>query len=57
MTSFSHETLTVFAQSWGLLYLALLALGVLLYTFWPNNRARFDRAKNSIMNDETGPWV
>lgn len=57
MISPSHETLTIFAQSWGLLYLALLALGVLIYTFWPRNRARFDRAKNSILNDEIGPWA
>lgn len=57
MTGLNHETLTAFAQSWGLFYLIALAAGVLIYTFWPKNRARFDRAKNSIMNDESGPWV
>lgn len=52
-----HETLVAFAKSWGLFYLIALTIGVLAYTFWPGNRKRFNRAKNSIMDDEDGPWV
>jgi cytochrome c oxidase cbb3-type subunit 4 len=57
MMGLEHETLVAFAKSWGLFYLLALSLGVLVYTFWPANRKRFDKAKNSIMNDEAGPWV
>jgi cytochrome c oxidase cbb3-type subunit 4 len=57
MTAPDHETLVGFAKSWGLFYLIALSIGVLAYTFWPRNRKRFHRAKNSIMDDENGPWV
>jgi cytochrome c oxidase cbb3-type subunit 4 len=56
MTGPAHETLVAIAKSWGLFYLIAMAIGVLAYTFWPGNRKRFTRAKNSIMNDESGPW-
>jgi cytochrome c oxidase cbb3-type subunit 4 len=56
MTLPSHEALVGFAKSWGLFYLIALSIGVLAYTFWPGNRKRFNRAKNSIMDDENGPW-
>jgi len=56
MTGSEHDAVVAFAKSWGLFYLITLSIGVLAYTFWPGNRKRFDRAKNSIMNDESGPW-
>lgn len=56
MSGPAHETLVAIAKSWGLFYLIVLAIGVLAYTFWPGNRKGFDQAKNSIMNDESGPW-
>ena len=30
-----HDTLVAFSKSWGLFYLMALAIGVLIYTFWP----------------------
>ncbi|HEY8594716.1 MAG TPA: cbb3-type cytochrome c oxidase subunit 3 [Devosiaceae bacterium] len=56
MTGPNHETLVGIAKYWGLLYLIALSIGVLIYTFWPGNAKRFHRAKDSIMNDENGPW-
>lgn len=56
MTGPEHDAVVAFAKSWGLFYLIALSIGVLAYTFWPGNRKRFDRAKSSIMNDESGPW-
>lgn len=55
MIGFNHATLVAFAKSWGLFYLVALSLGVLAYTFWPGSGKRFDRAANSIMDDENGP--
>lgn len=55
--SADHGVLVAIAKSWGLFYLIALSIGVLIYTFWPANRERFKHAKNSIMDDESGPWV
>jgi len=57
MMGLDHETVVAFAKSWGLFYLIALSLGVLVYTFWPRNKDRFDRAASSIMDDEAGPWA
>jgi cytochrome c oxidase cbb3-type subunit 4 len=52
-----HETLVGFAKSWGLFYLIALAVGVLIYAFWPSNRKRFHTAKTSILDDgDDKPW-
>ena len=36
-----HNAIVAFSKSWGLFYLIAFALGVLVYTFWPSNRKRF----------------
>ena len=51
------ETLVAFANSWGLFYLIALAIGVLIYTFWPSNRRRFQDAKKSILDEDDKPWM
>jgi cytochrome c oxidase cbb3-type subunit 4 len=53
---FDHDTLVAFSKSWGLFYLIAFAIGVLVYTFWPSNRKRFDRAKRSILDRDDKPW-
>lgn len=50
-----HNSVVAFAKSWGLFYLIALAIGVLIYTFWPSNKKRFDRAKKSILDNEDRP--
>jgi cytochrome c oxidase cbb3-type subunit 4 len=52
---FDHQTLVAFSKSWGLFYLLAMAAGVLIYTFWPSNRKRFDRAKKSILDKDDRP--
>ena len=52
----SHDMIVAFSKSWGLFYLIALAVGVLAYTFWPSNKARFDRAKKSVLDREDKPW-
>lgn len=51
-----HDAVVVFAKSWGLFYLMGFAACVLVYTFWPANRKRFDRAKRGILDQEDRPW-
>ena len=50
-----HQSVVGFAKSWGLFYLIALAIGVLVYALWPSNRARFDRAKKSILDKDDRP--
>ncbi len=57
MTGPDHETLVLVAKTWGLFYLIGLSIGVLAYVLWPGSGERFDRAKESIMHDENGPWA
>ena len=51
-----HDTLVGFAKSWGLFYLIALSIGVVIYTFWPSNRKRFDDAKQNILDEDDRPW-
>jgi cytochrome c oxidase cbb3-type subunit 4 len=52
---FDYHSLVGFAKSWGLFYLIALAIGVLIYALWPSNRARFERAKKSILDKDDRP--
>ena len=50
----THDALVGFAKTFGLFYLIALSIGVAIYAFWPKNRDRFDKAANSILDDEEG---
>ena len=50
-----HDSLVAFARTFGLFYLiAMFALAV-IYAYWPSKKAEFDRAANSVFDDEDGP--
>lgn len=53
----THETLVEAAKSWGLFYLIAFSICVIVYTFWPTNRDRFDRAKKAILDKDDQPWT
>lgn len=55
MMGLDHETLVVLTRSAGLVYFMLLAAGVVVYTFLPRNKKRFDDAARSIIDDEDRP--
>ena len=54
--SLDHDTLVWFSKSFGLFYLLAIALVVVLYAYWPSNKARFDKAATMILTDEDRPW-
>jgi len=41
-----------FAQTWGLVYLVVLFLVVLVYALWPGNARKFDRAARRPLDEE-----
>lgn len=51
----SYDTLSAIAKSFGLFYLIALSIGITIYAFWPSFGTRFDKAANSLQNDEDGP--
>ncbi|AXC50549.1 cbb3-type cytochrome c oxidase subunit 3 [Paracoccus suum] len=52
---FSHDSVVAFAKTFGLIYLVALSVGITIYAFWPSLGKRFDKAANSILDDENGP--
>ena len=54
--SLDHDFLVGFSKSFGLFYLLALSAAVLVYTFWPSNKERFDHAAQSILRDEDKPY-
>jgi cytochrome c oxidase cbb3-type subunit 4 len=56
--AFAHDTLVWFSKSFGLFYLIGLSVLVLIYTYWPSNKKKFDEAANAILHDdEDKPWA
>ena len=52
--SVEHDFLVGFSKSFGLFYLIALSAAVLVYTFWPSNKKRFDHAAQSILLRQAG---
>ena len=52
-----EDSLVGFSKSWCLFYLIAFAACVLVYTFRPSNRKRFDSAKKSIIDQDDKPWT
>ncbi|PHS23747.1 MAG: CcoQ/FixQ family Cbb3-type cytochrome c oxidase assembly chaperone [Robiginitomaculum sp.] len=46
-----YDDVAKFAQTWGLVYFAVLFALVLLYALWPGNQKNFDEAANIPLND------
>jgi cytochrome c oxidase cbb3-type subunit IV len=53
---FSHDTLVEASKTWGLFYLIGFSICVVIYTFLPSNKKRFESAEKEIFDEEDGPW-
>jgi cytochrome c oxidase cbb3-type subunit 4 len=53
---FDHGFTVWFSKSIGLFYLMALSLAVVVYAYWPSNKARFDDAARSVLSEEDAPW-
>ena len=51
----TYEQAAHFADTWGLLFLIALFLGVLVYTFWPRNQETFKRAARNLLDEPAAP--
>ncbi len=50
-----YETLASFAQSWGLIAFMAFFAGVIAYAVWPKNRAKFNAAAHSVLDENDRP--
>ncbi|MEQ8369280.1 MAG: cbb3-type cytochrome c oxidase subunit 3 [Alphaproteobacteria bacterium] len=50
----TYDGARAFAGFFGLFFFIALFIGVLVYVFWPRNKARFERAARLPMEESTG---
>lgn len=48
----TYQDVSGFALSWGLVLLVTLFACALAYAFWPGNKKKFDKASNSLLEEE-----
>lgn len=51
----SHETALWLSKAVGLFYLIFMSIVVVVYAFWPANKAGFDRAARAILDEDDTP--
>ncbi len=52
MEQLSYQDVSGFALSWGLVFLVTLFACAVGYAFWPGNKKKFDKASNSLLEEE-----
>lgn len=54
---FDHDTVVGFSKSFGLIYLVVLSLICLAWTYWPSSKKGFDEAARvPVLDEEDRPW-
>lgn len=48
----TYDALSSFAQTWGLLYFALIFAGAVAYALWPSNARKFRKASEIPLNEK-----
>ena len=48
----NYDSLSYFAQTWGLVYFVVLFAGVLVYALWPRNRGKFREAADITFKED-----
>ena len=52
----THDAVLVFSKTWGAIYLLVVFLAAVLWTYWPSRRSTYDRAAQSPLDpDEDRP--
>ena len=46
----SYDTVATFSQVASLLFFIAMFIGVIIYTFWPGNRQKFDEAQRKALD-------
>lgn len=54
MEGLTYQDVLAFSKSWGSVYFSILFVIVCVYALWPSNKAKFDKAAQSPLNDDEG---
>ena len=46
----TYDTVATYSQVTSLLFFIAMFIGVIVYTFWPGNREKFDEAQRKALN-------
>ena len=46
----TYDTVATFSQVASLLFFIAMFIGVIVYTFWPGNRQKFDEAQRKALD-------
>ncbi|WP_281973918.1 cbb3-type cytochrome c oxidase subunit 3 [Ruegeria faecimaris] len=53
----THDTVLVFSKTWGAIYLLVVFLAAVVWTYWPSRRKVYDDAAQSPLDhQEDQPW-
>jgi len=47
-----YDEAVYFAKTWGLVYLVILFVGVLIYAFWPGSKEKFAEAARIPLKED-----
>lgn len=48
----TYEQVSQFSGTWGLVFLVVMFIAVLVYALWPGNREKFEKAANSPLEED-----
>lgn len=52
----THDAVLVFSKTWGAVYLLVVFLAAVVWTYWPSHRSMYDKAAQSPLDpDEETP--
>jgi cytochrome c oxidase cbb3-type subunit 4 len=54
MEGLTYQDVLAFSQSWGVVYFCVLFAIVCVYALLPSNKAKFEKAARSPLNDDEG---
>jgi cytochrome c oxidase cbb3-type subunit 4 len=48
----TYDEVASFAQTWGMVYMVILFVGLMAYALWPRNKEKFDHAARMPLDEE-----
>ncbi|WP_420404826.1 cbb3-type cytochrome c oxidase subunit 3 [Nisaea sp.] len=47
-----YQTVSAFAQTWGLVFLVVMFVAAVAYALWPGNRSKFKKAAHVPLEED-----
>ncbi|MEM9011065.1 MAG: cbb3-type cytochrome c oxidase subunit 3 [Pseudomonadota bacterium] len=48
----THDAVLVFSKTWGAIYLMVVFLAAVIWTYWPSRKSIYDKAAEAPLSDE-----